>query len=79
MARDIFQQDVTGSYCANDAVDFGPEVAGVSFTATSARYREGLTRITCRKYIDFPKLITFYLLYITNDFYVGPVTPERFL
>lgn len=58
MPWDVLQEDVTGSYCANDSEDFGPKMTLVICSSPLARVAEWLAGITADEHVEVPKFVT---------------------
>jgi hypothetical protein len=70
---DVLQEDVAGSYVANDSVDFGPQVSLVVFSGSPSSDAEGLAGVPAGKQVKRSELMALELLYVTNAGHVRPV------
>jgi len=75
----IFQQHRSGSYLANDTLEFGPQVSVICFAFTLASDGEGLARKTSKDTIDFPgNVFSSKVSNIPKLSCVGPVSGSVF-
>lgn len=76
---DVFQEDVLGSYVANDPKDFGPKVTVIVRSFAVSGCGEGLAGVPADEHVERPELGAGEVTYVADAGDVGPVFCEDFL